>query len=312
MRRALTRLLLGLVSFALAALLVEGLWRFVRSRGWGPTTNPAYVVHDDRLGWRYRPGARARHRSDEFDVSIRINSRGFRGPEVPLERTPGRGRVLALGDSFTFGWGVEEEQAWPAQLARILDVEVVNLGVSGYGTDQEYLLFQSDGLAYRPDLVLVQVAPNDAEEVLREVSYGRGKPRFGTRGDEIFLCNVPVPDRFLERASLFYRSLRRFWIERREGSPDARFFERGWNVVRRVLTEMEAESVRAGARFHVLVEDPPVSTPGVLPGESDLTPALLRVEGPMRFPRDGHWNARGHRVVAETVAAALRERGLSR
>jgi len=316
MRRVASRLLLGVAALAVAAFALEATWRFVRSRGWGPTTNPALVVHDDRLGWRYRPGARARHRTDEFDVSIRINSRGFRGPEVPFQRTPGRKRIVALGDSFTFGWGVEEEETWPARLARILDVEVVNLGVSGYGTDQEYILLQSEGRAYRPDVVLVQVAPNDAEEVMRDSIYGKRKPAFRLEasGSDASPSLVPrvgaVRLPFLERVSVFAGSVRRIWEEETREPLDAASREEGWALAGRLLAAMEDASSPAPL---CVVGDVGSGRAFPIGCSIDVTPILARAEregGPVRFLRDKHWNARGHRLVAEAVAAALRERGL--
>jgi len=73
----------------------------------------------------------------EFSVDVRLNALGFREPHLPSPKPPGVLRVVALGDSFTQGYGVEEHQAWPRRLETVLDArhpgryEVVNLGVPG-------------------------------------------------------------------------------------------------------------------------------------------------------------------------------------
>lgn len=106
-------------------------------------------------------------------VAIRTNSMGLRGPEIALPKPEGVFRILILGDSVTFGWGVPEEATYPSQLATLLALlrpaqhyEVINAGVSGYGTWQELLWLQSVGLQLEPDLLIVQVHLNDAADNL--------------------------------------------------------------------------------------------------------------------------------------------------
>ncbi len=111
--------------------------------------------------YRLRKSFSGRLTTKEFDTSIRINSQGYRGAEVspPGERV----RVLALGDSFTFGWGVNEEDAYPRRLEAYLrsefpdqDVEVINGGFAGgYSPDTYYLYLKTEGLETRPDLIIV-------------------------------------------------------------------------------------------------------------------------------------------------------------
>lgn len=96
-------------------------------------------------------------------VRARINEDGFRGPRIPRERTPGVARIAAVGDSHTFGWGVEDDETWPAVVARELDgVEVLNAGVNGYDAEQESSFCRRVVLDWQPDLVLWQFFLNDA------------------------------------------------------------------------------------------------------------------------------------------------------
>lgn len=93
--------------------------------------------------------------------SVRTNRHGLRGPEIALP-APGP-RVLAVGDSVTFGWGVEEEQSWPARLADELGVEVLNAGVPA----QRPPAIAAWTAAYAPgldvDLVLLARRPDPRE-----------------------------------------------------------------------------------------------------------------------------------------------------
>src|SRR5204863_1476949 len=91
----------------------------------------------------------------ELAYEVHINALGLRGPEI--ERTPpvGRTRILALGDSMTFGYHLEEDETWPARLEALLrgagrDVEVVNGGVGGWSIDSETLFLEERGLALAP------------------------------------------------------------------------------------------------------------------------------------------------------------------
>jgi lysophospholipase L1-like esterase len=100
--------------------------------------------------------------------SVHTNARGFRGPELAAEKAPGTLRVLMLGDSSTFGWGVESFETLPERLGKALaaalapvHVEVVNLGVPGYSSFQGRVLLERTALALAPDAVVWSYLSND-------------------------------------------------------------------------------------------------------------------------------------------------------
>src|SRR5688500_7227608 len=98
---------LALVSIVLVLAVLEGVARLAeRARGGGKEQDEAsrYVEHDPRLGWRKRPGARARYDRREYSTEIAVNSKGLRDPERDYASAPGTFRVLALGDSFVEGY----------------------------------------------------------------------------------------------------------------------------------------------------------------------------------------------------------------
>ncbi len=107
-------------------------------------------------------------------VPVSINSEGLRDREFSLEKPPGVYRVMMLGDSTTFGWGVKEEDTAAKFLERKLNAslpagynraEVMNTGVGNYDTVQEVTYYETIGWKYHPDLVVLVFFINDPEPV---------------------------------------------------------------------------------------------------------------------------------------------------
>ena len=96
--------------------------------------------------------------------SYSTNAQGFRGRALETRRGDGR-RVIALGDSYTFGWGIDDaSQTWPGRLEGFLDdVEVFNAGVPGYNTVQESHLLDELLARGEVDVVVLAFVVNDAE-----------------------------------------------------------------------------------------------------------------------------------------------------
>jgi hypothetical protein len=108
-----------------------------------------------------RPHAAESYRTPEFSFAATTNAAGIRGREVDLRRKNGK-RILALGDSFTYGWGVGDSEAWPAVVERTLaesgrPVEVLNCGCPGAGVDAYAEVAERLLPVARPDVVLVAV-----------------------------------------------------------------------------------------------------------------------------------------------------------
>jgi lysophospholipase L1-like esterase len=118
--------------------------------------------------------------STEYSVTYRFNGLGCRGPDYPIPRPPGRRRIVALGDSFTLGVGVQEQDTFSARLERRLRerhagagaYDVINCGVSGYATREERLHYELFGAQYDPDLVLLSAVFNDDVSWLDEQRLG--------------------------------------------------------------------------------------------------------------------------------------------
>ncbi len=126
-------------------------------------------------GWRHEPHGEGWTqgcvgRAFEWRAFSRMNADGLRDRDHPLRKPPGVARVLLLGDSFAEGMQVPLESTFAKRLeAKLIaegrEVEVVNAGVSGFGTDNELLFYEAEGERYEPDLVLLAfTAANDVIE----------------------------------------------------------------------------------------------------------------------------------------------------
>lgn len=145
---------LGAAVLGLAG--VELALRLVRPVPYAPEHNMVFDPDPD-TGYRLRPGGFARFGNGAHGVA---SGQGFRNREVG-PKAPGAFRILAVGDSFTEGAGVEAEEAWPQVVEGLLSrraprrVEVVNAGVGGWDPFQYAQFFEKRGLALEPDLVVV-------------------------------------------------------------------------------------------------------------------------------------------------------------
>jgi lysophospholipase L1-like esterase len=140
---------------------------------------PDWYIEDPVLGGALRPGAHGRYRQ-EGDARVRINSAGMRDREHAEAKPPGTLRIAVLGDSFAEAMQVERERTFWSVLESRLNgcgglagrkPEVLNFGVSGYGTAQELLKLRRDVWRYDPDIVLLAFfSGNDVRNNLRALN----------------------------------------------------------------------------------------------------------------------------------------------
>jgi hypothetical protein len=121
--------------------------------------------------------------SKRYFVRNSFNALGCRDRDYPLPRPSGTTRILVLGDSFAMGVGVKEEDTLAKKLEYLLNneadttgskrsYEVINCGVSGYGTHEERLFYQLFGEKYEPDVVLLVMIWNDDMSYKEEMQKG--------------------------------------------------------------------------------------------------------------------------------------------
>jgi hypothetical protein len=300
----------------------------------------AHARYDADLGWSHRPllqlpalyGPGAR---------FTTNAQGFRSTEAYAARAArGQYRVVCLGDSFTMGFGVSDEETYPARMqAQCPSLQAVNMGQGGYGLDQDYLWYKRDGAPLQPDLLVFALIAQDFYRMNEDDFIGYPKPVLRVRDGRLAVDNVPVPQRFGQRTTrrrvqAFFeglgvvRTMR--WLARRGPAPKETFDG-----------EVRPESLAAAA---LALDDLAASTRGhqgqlalvYLPTRDRLakepTPEAAWMEDYARranvpfvnlvpefarlppweiaalFRPDHHYTTRGNRFVAEALLRRLRER----
>src|SRR6185436_4496340 len=141
--RRILRLLLLAFSLAFSLLIAELAVRLVRPQAVMTVSRGLYQPDPPRR-YLIAPGFRGRITNQaEFDTEVETNREGLRGPEVGPKPAGGL-RILAIGDSFTFGVGARQEETWPARLERRMrNVQVLNAGAPGFGVPDEVAWFET-------------------------------------------------------------------------------------------------------------------------------------------------------------------------
>jgi lysophospholipase L1-like esterase len=229
---------------------------------------------DPLLPYRLRPGARL----EQMGVLVRVNRFGLRGAEIV--RGPGgeARRILVLGDSVAYGWGLEEADTFPVLLGEEprrqgLRVEVLNAGVPGYNTESAVALLRRMGPSLAPDALVLGVSLNDFEETPRLSPLGlllageasADESWLAAHSEFYFLLRWAAPallkqrwqspagsEAGSERDERVRKFLRRQAIARRE-----RFYAApsgpGWERIRRSLGELRDLAASSGSELAVVV-----------------------------------------------------------
>ncbi|MCP4868637.1 MAG: SGNH/GDSL hydrolase family protein [Proteobacteria bacterium] len=258
-------------------------------------------------GWRARVPA----------TTMRTNSYGIRGPEFSFDKRPGTIRIATVGDSFTFGQGVEEDEAFVQVAGRRLTehglkAEVLNFGVPGHGTPQSVALVKHKVLATKPDVVLINVFPNDLTDEESYCVYGKSDSEVA----RFVLQNVYVGRLLFFLGGPVFRPKLEPGTRERLGTPGDRYVasmkelvalgaEHGFKPAAVMLTD------RSQYRESQWCQDCPVAHD--LMGETgihmvDMGPAwalLQKDVGANFIAGDDHFTVAGNRAVGEALGDAL-------
>ena len=346
-RRILRQLPFVLFTLISSLFLLEIGARFLLP-AWQPVSGDRnFWQYDDTLGWTHVPNAAARFDHLDFSIDVQTNSHGHRDDEVAFERKDSQQRALLLGDSFGWGFGVEKDEIFSERIeARQDDWEIINASVSGYGTDQEYLYYLTEGHRFDSDLVILLYYENDIDNAAHPVQYWHNKPVFQRESGEWVLNNVPVPPRTTAQAvanwvanhTWFFRGVSHAgaaWLAslRTDGEADissemvnselspnlhsAVRLSEGEGRILAILERLNSEVQADGAQL-VIVAAPGKSRK--LFEHSDfqslkipylsLTGIFQDSDEPAFFQHDAHWNPNGHAIVADAVESFLIQEGL--
>ncbi len=166
--------------------------------GWAIIPEESWMEYHPTLGWFSRKNRTSKLIKNSLEIPIHTEKSGARGSrDYDLSKPPRIKRITAFGDSFTFGFGVRDDETFPAQLEKKMPgTEVLNFGVPEYGVDQIVLAAQEMAPSYGSDTVLVTLYPEDFWRATRSFNdAGHGKPYFTlASGGKLELHQVPVPE----------------------------------------------------------------------------------------------------------------------
>jgi GDSL-like Lipase/Acylhydrolase family len=285
-------------------------------------------VYSEWYGWENRRG----FEGPLHDVLTTVDARGRRSPGRITRESEPRPRVVMLGDSITFGSAVRDEETFCALMTPRYDV--VNLGVEGYGTDQELLKLEREGLANHPDVVVLNfTVANDIWNVRSRFDdvTRLPKPYFTLVGGAPVLHREHLRrsplgrvEQWISDYSELYDLVRPLLPERRAlAEAPALGPKEGLRLTVALISRMEVDTAAAGARF-VVVLHPDQATFEQRSSVADSLTQQLESVGVTaitslagtyrgsglaydRIARDdsGHLTPLGHRMAAEEIERVL-------
>lgn len=135
---------------------------------------------DSHLGWKLISNySGCRYQPDTNKIIYKThNLNGLRMDSGVSYEKDGKKRILLLGDSFVYGFGLDDNETIAVKLQENLgnDYEVIPMGVDGYGTGQEILQLMGEGLKYNPDVIILFFYPNDLPDTIKKQQDTADKP----------------------------------------------------------------------------------------------------------------------------------------
>jgi hypothetical protein len=264
--------------------------------------------YDAELGWAPVPGSNSVVTTART-IHAQHNSLGFRDTEFQRDARPA---ILFLGDSFVWGVDAEADERFTDLLRdRFAGLAIVNAGVSGYGTDQEYLLLQRIwGIIQPAVVVLMFCTDNDRLDNGTNIRYdGYQKPYFDTAANgALVLRGQPVP---LSRQLYIKQNwlVRHVWL--------ARLFTFAYVEIRHPQLFVPDPTERIVSKIHEFVESHGARLVVGLQTADDKLIRHLQAEqipfvafdGAETYPAryGGHWTPAGQKLVAERLSGLLTE-----
>lgn len=198
LRRTAAFALYNIAAVLVLLLLAEGAasvyYAFRAAFATPAVAESLYTQYDPDLGWVNLPSIYLPNMYGPGKF-LRTNSQRFRNDhDFTKSVPPGKTRIICSGDSFTLGFGVDNQHTWPQQLAaQSANLETVNMGQGGYGADQVYLWYKRDGAVLDHDIQIFAIISPDVYRMQHSSFNGYGKPVLTVDNDHVVATNVPVP-----------------------------------------------------------------------------------------------------------------------
>jgi hypothetical protein len=263
--------------------------------------------YDSILGWFPRENSKKSYTGSR-PIDIAHNSRGFRDDEHIIGTKP---RMIFLGDSFVWGYDVNKSERFTEKLRLVLpDWSIYNLGVSGYGTDQEYLLLQQHYDFYMPNIVfLLFCTSNDEIDNSYNRRYrGYYKPYFVMNGIHLELRGTPVPKSenyfFVDHSILAQSYLVRLLVKSSFKFTNPLYLKLD-NPTQKLLEHLHEFVEKRGAQLIVGLQE---HSPELEIFLTDSKIPYVNLSNPHTYPRYGrHWTPEGHTFVTEKIYGILKK-----
>ncbi len=186
---SLVAILLGLL---LALAIAEGALRLTRTAPYHRNALNSFHEPDPDLGWRGLPGFTGVFVREDFKARIAIDEQGYREKGARTRPLPDAEKVVFLGDSFAWGWGVSQGELFSDVLQDLLGprYDVVNLGINTFGTVQEWIQMEKEVVPMGPGRVGLLFYGNDLEDNLN--GRGESRPYCEVEAGRVVLRNLPV------------------------------------------------------------------------------------------------------------------------
>jgi hypothetical protein len=315
-----TSILLAGASVALFVLGVEVFYRIFPGaipRGIEHLARARVYAYDRDLGIALRPDVDERIPIALSGQTVRVHTRG-NGRLLGFRDDGFQGglRIAILGDSYVFGYGVDQGETFAARLEerlrrRGIAADVINAGVPGYAGMQERILLEKHVLPLHPALVLVGVYENDVRDSV-ELSHKRWRALRSFLGAESVIYNLMSAARAARS-----RAADASGLERKKARA-AGNWEEGYRIQRDEIARMHALCERAGVRFGVILlpASRPLDRDRFLPREPPYPVLDLSVHVPEwdglreKNPYVGHLTSGANAKVAEVLDGFIETHGL--
>ncbi len=318
------RILLAAAAALTALVLLEGGARIAAFA----LQRERAVGFDPVLGWRMLPHVEKRGGFWSATEPGRTNAHGWRDVERTVAKPAGVRRIAALGDSFTFGQGVDRGDRWTDRVERATGWQVLNFGACAYGTDQEVLVYEHVARTFAPDAVLLTVfLGNDLDDIRLERQSGWSKPWFLLRDTALVMTpperswttlvrtNSYVAEFALQAFDRHVPAARRAapW---REGDTLPLFVALVQRLARQARSDgtdllvMLAQPCNGDRRTvpHERTDEVLRALAGAGVDAFDCSAAFLAAPDPALFLDDHHWSASGHELAARVLLLELGRR----